>query len=129
MYIKLDQKEVPYKPQIYQRGRGQNRQQFRQGNNWRGYRSFSRNCIEGNRGCGRGRSGFWRGNFWRGNIRGRYNNNNTGRNWENRRTWRNLDQEKEKGELVHHPVLDQDREPACTEIGLGVLNVENMTTL
>ena len=35
MYIKLDQKEVPYKPQIYQRGRGQNRRQFRQGNNWR----------------------------------------------------------------------------------------------
>ena len=29
IYIKLDQKEVPYKPQIYQRGRGQNRQQFR----------------------------------------------------------------------------------------------------
>ena len=29
MYIKLDQKEVPYKPQIYQRGRGQNRRQFR----------------------------------------------------------------------------------------------------
>ena len=25
MYIKLDQKEVPYKSQIYQRGRGQNR--------------------------------------------------------------------------------------------------------
>ena len=25
MYIKLDQKGVPYKPQIYQRGRGQNR--------------------------------------------------------------------------------------------------------
>ena len=25
MYIKLDQKEVPYEPQIYQRGRGQNR--------------------------------------------------------------------------------------------------------
>ena len=24
MYIKLEQKEVPYKPQIYQRGRGQN---------------------------------------------------------------------------------------------------------
>ena len=30
---------------------------------------------------------FRRGNFWRGNFRGRYNNN-TGRNWENRRTWR-----------------------------------------
>ena len=29
MYIKLDQKEVPYKPQIYQRGRGQKRRQFR----------------------------------------------------------------------------------------------------
>ena len=68
MYIKVDQKEVPYKPQIYQRGRGQNRKQFRQGNNWRGYRSFSRNCIEGDRGYGRGRSDFQRGNFWRGNF-------------------------------------------------------------
>ena len=68
MYIKLDQKEVPYKPQIYQRCRGQNRQQFRQGNNWRGYRSFSRNHIEGNRGYGRGRSDFQRGNFQRGNF-------------------------------------------------------------
>ena len=29
MYIKLDQKEVPYKPQIYQRGRGQSRRQLR----------------------------------------------------------------------------------------------------
>ena len=82
MYIKLDQKEVPYKPQIYQRGRGQNRQKFRQGNNWRGYRSFSRNCIESNRGYGRSR-----GNFWRGNFRGKFNNS-TGRIWENRRTWR-----------------------------------------
>ena len=63
MYIKLDQKEVPYKPQIYQRGRGQNRQMFRQGNNWRGYRSFSRNHIESNRGYGRSRGNFWRGNF------------------------------------------------------------------
>ena len=68
MYIKLEQKEVPYKPQIYQRGRGQNQRQFGQGNNWRGYRSFSRNCNEGNRGYGRGRSDFWRGNFWRGNF-------------------------------------------------------------
>ena len=68
MYIQLDQKEVPYKPQIYQRGRGQNRRQFRQGNNWRGYRSFSRNRNEGNRGYGRGRSDFRRGNFWRGNF-------------------------------------------------------------
>ena len=37
MYIKLDQKEAPYKPQIYQkRGRGQNQQNFRQRNNWKG---------------------------------------------------------------------------------------------
>ena len=68
MYIKLEQKDVPYKPQIYQRGRGQNQIQFSQGNNWRGYRSFSRNCNEGNRGYGCGRSNFWRGNFWRGNF-------------------------------------------------------------
>ena len=34
MYINLDQKEVPYKPQIYQRrGKGQNRCNFRQSNN------------------------------------------------------------------------------------------------
>ena len=68
MYIKFEQKEVPYKPQIYQRGRGQNRRQFGRGNNWRGYRSFSRNHNEGNRGYGRGRSNFWRGNFRRGNF-------------------------------------------------------------
>ena len=63
MYIKLEEKNVPYKPQIYQRGRGQNQRQFSQGNNWRGYRSFSRNCNEGNRGYGCGRSNFQRGNF------------------------------------------------------------------
>ena len=65
MYIKLDQKEVPYKPQIYQkRGRGQNWQNFRQSNNWRGNRSFSRECgYDNNRGYGRGRSNFRRGGF------------------------------------------------------------------
>ena len=83
MYIKLDQKEVPYKPQIYQRrGRGQNRRNFRQSNNWRGNRSFSRDGNNINRGYGRGV-----GNFRRGNFRGR-SNNNTGRSWENRNTWR-----------------------------------------
>ena len=87
MYIKLEQKDVPYKSQIYQRGRGQNQRQFSRGNNWRGYRSFSRNCNEGNRGYGCGRSNFWRGNFWRGNFRGRYNNR-MDRSSENRRTWR-----------------------------------------
>ena len=44
MYIKLEQRDVQYKPQIYQRGRGQNQRQFSRGNNWRGYRSFDRNC-------------------------------------------------------------------------------------
>ena len=63
MYIKLEQKDVPYKPQIYQRGRGQNHRQFNRGNNWRGYRPLSRNCNEGNRGYGHGRSNFQRGNF------------------------------------------------------------------
>ena len=53
--IKLDQKDVPYKPQIYQkRGRGQNRQNFRQSNNWKGNRSFSRECgYNSNKGYGR----------------------------------------------------------------------------
>ena len=69
MYIKLEQKDVPCKPQIYQRGRGQNHRQFSRGNNWRGYRPFSRNCNEGIRGYGRGRSNFQRGNFQgRGNF-------------------------------------------------------------
>ena len=63
MYIKLEQKDVPYNPQIYQRGRGQNQRQFNQGNNWRGYRFFSRNRNESNRGYGHSRSNFWRGNF------------------------------------------------------------------
>ena len=63
MYIKLEEKNVPYKPQIYQTGKGQNQRQFGQGNNWRGYRSFSRNRNEGNRGYGCGRGNIWRGNF------------------------------------------------------------------
>ena len=58
MYIKLEQKDVPYKPQIYQKGRGQNQRQFSRGNTWRGYRPFSRNCNEGNRGYGRSRGNF-----------------------------------------------------------------------
>ena len=50
MYIKLEQKDVPYKPQIYQRGRGQNRRQFGGRNNWRGYRPYNRNRNNSNRG-------------------------------------------------------------------------------
>ena len=104
MYIKLDQKEVPYKLQICQRGRGQNRQKFRQGNNWRGYRSFSRNHIESNRGYGRSRS-----NFWRGNFQGRFNNN-TGRTWENKRTWRqSISRERER----------RVRSPSSSRLGSG----------
>ena len=89
MYIKLEQKDVPYKLQIYKRGRGQNRRQFNRGNNWRGYRSFNRSRSESNRGYGRSRGNFRRGTFQgRGNFRGRYNNNRMDRSWENRRLWR-----------------------------------------
>ena len=65
MYIKQDQKEAPYKPEIYQkRGRGQNWQNFRQNNNWRGNRSFSREWgYDNNRGYGRGKGHFRRGGF------------------------------------------------------------------
>ena len=54
MYIKLDQKDVPYKPQIYQkRRRGKNRQNLGQNNNWRRNRSFSRERnYNSNRGYG-----------------------------------------------------------------------------
>ena len=41
----------------------------------------------------------------------------------------NLDQEKEKRELGHHPVLDWDQEPIWIETGLDALNAENMTIL
>ena len=65
MYIKLDQKGVSYMPQIYQkRGRGQNRQNFRQNNSWRRNRSFSRERnYNSNRGYGHGRGYFRRGSF------------------------------------------------------------------
>ena len=43
MYIKLDQKNVSYKPQVYQKKRkGQNRQNIGQNKNWRRNRLFSR---------------------------------------------------------------------------------------
>ena len=54
MYIKLDQKDVLYKPQIYQkRERGQNRPNRGQNNNWRRNRSCSRERnYNSNRGYG-----------------------------------------------------------------------------
>ena len=90
MYIKLEQKDMPYKPQFYQRGRGQNRRRFDGRNSWRGYWPYSRNCNDGNRGYGRSRGNFRRGNFrGRYNNRGRYNSNReVDRTWENRRIWR-----------------------------------------
>ena len=48
------------------------------------------------------------------------------RSWENRRLWR---QEKEKGGVGCHLVLDQDPELGLIEIGSDVLSVENMTML
>ena len=90
VYIKLDQKDVSYKPQIYQRrGRGQNRQNFKQNNNnWRRNRSFSRERnYSSNRGYGCSRGYFRRGGFRgrnSGNFRG---NNNWDRNRKDRRPW------------------------------------------
>ena len=63
MYIKLEQKDMPYKPQLYQRGRGQNQRQLVEEITGRGYRPFSRNHDEGNRRYGCGRGNFRRGNF------------------------------------------------------------------
>ena len=65
MYIKLDQKDVSYKPLVYQkRGRGQNRQNIGQNNNWRRNRSLSRERnYNSNRGYGCGRGYFRRGGF------------------------------------------------------------------
>ena len=90
MYIKLEQKDVPYKPQIYQRGRGQNHRWVDGRNSWRGYQPYSGNRYDGNRGYGCSRGNFRRGNFrGRYNNRGRYNSNReTDRTWENRRRWR-----------------------------------------
>ena len=90
MYIKLDQKDVSYKPQIYQkRGRGQNRQKFRQNNNWRRNRSFNRERnYSSSRGYRRGRGYFRRGDFQgsnSGNFRG---SNSRNSNREDRRPWR-----------------------------------------
>ena len=41
----------------------------------------------------------------------------------------NLGHVKEKEEVGHHLVLDRDQELVQIEIGSGVSNVENMTTL
>ena len=63
MYIKLDQKDVPYKPWIYQkRRRGQYWQNLGQNNNWKRSRSFSseRN-YNSYRGYGQGRGYFQMG--------------------------------------------------------------------
>ena len=66
MYIKLDQKDLHYKPQIYQkRGSNQNKQNIRQNNNnWRRNRSFRRERnYNSNRGFGQGRGHVRRGVF------------------------------------------------------------------
>ena len=79
MYIKLDQKDVPYKPQIHQkRRRGQNRQNIGQNNNWGRNRLFSRERnYKSNRGYGCGRGYFRRGGL-QGRNRGNFRRNNSG---------------------------------------------------
>ena len=128
MCIKLEQKNVPYKPQVYQRGRGQNQRQFSRGNNWRGYRSFSRNHNEGNRGYGRGKVIFGDVIFEEvifevDIIIERIEVGKIGEHGDN------LGLEKEKEEVGHYLVLDRDQEPVQIETGLGVLNAGTMTTL
>ena len=87
IFIKLDQKEVPYKPEIYQkRGRGQNRQNLGQNNNWRRNRSFSRERnYNSNRGYGCGRGYFRRGGFG-GRNSGNFRGNSRNRDREDWRT-------------------------------------------
>ena len=116
MYIKLGQKDMPYKPQIYQRGRGQNRRQFNKGSNWRGYRPFNKIRNEGNRGYGRGRGNYKRGNFRaRGNFQGRYNNSRLDRNWENERTWRqSRSRERDKDRRSQSPSSSRSRSRTST---------------
>ena len=112
MYIKLEQKDVPYKPQIYQRGRGQSHRWFDGRNSWRGYRPYSRNCNDGNRGYGCNR-----GNSRRGNFRGRYNNRSrynrnreVDRIWENRRMWRqSRPRERSRGSQSQLPSSSRSR--------------------
>ena len=90
MYIKLDQKDVPCKPQIYQkRGRGQNRQKRGQNNNWRRNRLFSRERnYNSNRGYGCGRGYFRRGGFQGRNSGNFRRNSSRDRDREDRRPWR-----------------------------------------
>ena len=112
MYIKLEQKDVPYKPHIYQRGRGQSHRWFDGRNSWRGYRPYSRNHNDGNRGYGRNR-----GNSRRGNFRGRYNNRSrynrnreVDRTWENRRIWRqSRPRERSRGSQSRSPSSSRSR--------------------
>ena len=96
MYIKIDQKDVPYKPQIHQKGRrGQNRQNIGQNNNWQRNRSFSRERnYNSYRGFGRGRGYFRRGGFQGRNSGNFRRNNSRDRNKEDRRPWR---QSRERG--------------------------------
>ena len=128
MYIKLDQKEVPYKPQIYQRGRGQNRSSLNEeiiGEAIDLLVEIVMKVIEDMEEVEVIFGGAIFGEVifkvdiiveWIevGKIGGHGDN---------------LGQEKEKGEAGHHLVLDQDQEPVQIEIGLGVLNVESMIIL
>ena len=133
MYIKLEQKAVPYKPQIYQRGIRQNCRRFDGRNNWRGYRPYNRNRNDGNRGYGHGRGNFRRGNLEEDIIievdiiviekwteLGRIGEGGD-----------NLGQEKEIeiAKVSHHLALGRGQELTQIETGLGVLDAESMITL
>ena len=85
MCLKLEERAMPYRPQVYQRrGRGRRGRGYNS-SNWRGNRSFSR--TRGYRGYDRNRSPYRGGTFGRGRFRGRENanTNNGSRYREDRR--------------------------------------------
>ena len=98
MYIKLDQKDVLYKSQIYQkRRRGQNRQNLGKKNNWKRNRLFSRDRnYNSNRGYGQGRGSFRRGGSQDSNCGNFRRNHSRDRDREDRRPWRQS-RSKERG--------------------------------
>ena len=123
MYIKWDQKEVPYKPQIYQRGRGQNRQNLDKEIIGQDIDHLVETVLKVIEDMEELEVIFREVTFKVDLIIILVEFGKTEGHEDN------LDQEKEKGGLGHHPVLDWDWEIVWTEIGLDVLNAENMTTL
>ena len=121
MYIKLEQKDMPYKPQIYQRGRGQNQRQFSLGNKRRGYISVIEDMEEVEAIF---REAIFGEVIFEADIIIEWREiGKIGEHGDN------LGREKERKEVGHHLVLDHHQELVQIEIGSGVSNVESTTIL